>query len=119
MSHPSTTPLLLIACLILALAGSAWARNAQDAPSQLEATPTNTTNWEYKVVGLLEIHGNTLNYLEGILDNAERSLKGLAEATEAQLTAKTEDLLNQLGKDGWELEHYDPKRSMIFKRPRR
>lgn len=73
--------------------------------------------WEYKVVGLDELHNTTLEHLKdaikkkgGLLDRAKAPLDGLAEKSEA--------MLNELGAEGWELVHYS-NTSMILKRPAR
>jgi len=73
--------------------------------------------WEYKVVGLDELHDSTLEHLKeaikqggGLLDRAKAPLDGLAEKSEA--------MLNELGTEGWDLVHYS-NTSMVLKRPAR
>jgi hypothetical protein len=71
--------------------------------------------WDYKVVGLGELHGSTLDYLKGALTE-DGGLLDKVKAADDQLARKTEDLLDELGAEGWELLHYS-KTSLILMRP--
>ena len=103
---------LALAALGLLLAASLvpHARAIQDPVP--DAAPGR---WEYKVVGLDELHDSTLEHLKeaikqggGLLDRAKAPLDGLAEKSEA--------MLNELGAEGWDLVHYS-NTSMVLKRP--
>ncbi len=76
--------------------------------------PAVATTWEYKVVGMVDMHESTLDYLKGAL-TAEGGPIGKAKAADEQMAQKTEDLLNELGAEGWELVHYT-RTSLIMKR---
>ena len=86
--------------------------------------------WEYEVVGLTDIYGSTLDYLKGAVGGEEeaaeqdpapgplRGLLGFGKKVDDQLVAKTRDLLNQYGAQGWELVEYR-ENVLVFKRPKR
>ena len=102
-------PLALLVAALLALAAPfALARQEVSPPSDL---------WEYRAVGVSELYGSTLEYLKGAIGKAEGIL-GAAKAADDQLVAKTQDLLNELGAEGWELAHYS-NNMVIMKRPAR
>ena len=100
---------LALAILVAAFAAPlAWSALAQEATSA-------ATTLEYKVVPMSDIHSSTLDYLKGALGESEGGILGLAKAADDQLAKKTEDLLNELGAEGWELLHYS-KTSLILMR---
>lgn len=112
-------PLLVAAALaaLVLLAPRAW--SLQDDAAAAEGTVAAAgTRWEYRVVGLTDLHSSTLDYLKGALTEKEGGLLGLAKAADDQLAAKTQDLLNSLGAEGWELIHYSST-SLILMRPAR
>ena len=80
--------------------------------------------WEYKVVGMTEIHGRSLDYLMDALEGGDedeglaQGLMRLAKRADDQMAKKSEDLLNELGREGWELVESEVKH-LILKRPLR
>jgi hypothetical protein len=98
---------LLVPVLLLAVLSFAYARSQDPAPAH--------PRWEYEVVGLTDIYGNTLDYLKGALAGEAQGLLELAKKTDEQLVAKTRDLLNKYGAEGWELAEYR-ENVMVFKR---
>ena len=91
---------------------------AQDATSsQSEAITVMRapTTWDYKVVGLTDIHAGAIDTAKAILDEA-KSAKDFGKKTDAQLVEKTEKVLDEMGADGWELIEYRGN-VMIFKKP--
>ncbi len=105
-----------LAILLAALAtGLAWSALAQEATS----TSTSTyTSIEYKMVPMSDIHSSTLEYLKDALGESEGGILGLAKAADDQLAKKTEDLLNELGAEGWELLHYSKTSLILMRRAR-
>lgn len=96
----------ILPTIALAIAASTLAWSAQDADSSAAAEP-DFQQWEYKIVSMAEIHGSTLDYLKDALDNARNgSLFDKAVEADVQLGQKTEDLLNVLGEEGWDLVEY-------------
>lgn len=85
-------------------------------PSQ-EAPAPAPPAWEYKVVGLVDRHGKTLDYLKRAVDEG-RGVLGVAREVDAEIARKTEDLLNELGAEGWKLAHLS-ETALILERPRR
>lgn len=126
-------PLLVLvaACALLAL-GRAPASAQKAAPQQAPAGARYFGPWEYEVVGLTEIYGSTLDYLKGALGSGEEEdddeggaggvrgriggMLGFGKKVDDQLVAKTRDLLNVYGADGWELAEYR-ENVFVFKRP--
>ena len=88
---------------------------AQEPRPVVQLTSPARTRWEYKVVGMVERHGSTLSYLRRALDGDTNPLD-LAKGVDEQVALKTEDLLNELGAEGWELEHFADW-ALILKRP--
>jgi len=74
--------------------------------------------WDYKVVGLTDIHAGALDTAKAILDEAKsaKDLLDFGKKTDAQLVEKTEKVLDEMGADGWELVEYRGN-VMIFKKP--
>ncbi len=116
-------PLLPVAfvalvALVSSLAGSA----PRGVGGQDPDGSAGHVRWEYKVVGLTEVHGRALEYLGRALEGGDEDaglyegLLGLAKRADDKLAQKNEDLLNELGGEGWELVDYHV-RHMIFKRP--
>ena len=60
-------------------------------------------------------HGSTLTYLKQAI-GGERNPLEIAKGVDEQVAQKTEDLLNELGAEGWELEHF-AEWALILKRP--
>tara|TARA_R110002072_G_scaffold131578_12_gene271175 strand:+ start:2194 stop:2586 length:393 start_codon:yes stop_codon:yes gene_type:complete len=94
---------------------------AQDATSsQSEAITVMRapTTWDYKVVGLTDIHAGAIDTAKAILDEAKsaKDLLDFGKKTDAQLVEKTEKVLDEMGADGWELIEYRGN-VMIFKKP--
>ena len=108
-----------LAILFVAFAtGLAWSALAQEAtptPTLTSTSNSTYTSIEYKMVPMSDIHASTLDYLKGALGESQGGILGLAKAADDQLAKKTEDLLNELGAEGWELLHYS-KTSMILMR---
>lgn len=103
--------------LALTLVAVPLARASQEPASPSPPpSPHDVPRWEYEVVGLVELHGTTLDYLKEALEG--EGLLGKARKADEQLARKTEDLLDELGAEGWELVHVDSS-SMILKRPAR
>jgi hypothetical protein len=95
---------------------------AQDPPtSEADAISVMraVTVWDYKVVGLTDIHAGALETAKAILDEAKsaKDLLDFGKKTDAQLVEKTETVLDELGAEGWELIEYRGN-VMIFKKPR-
>lgn len=95
---------------------AAWAMTAIAGRAQ-EPAPAPGFAWEYKVVGLVDRHEKVLSYLKRAVEDGE-GLLGVAREVDAELAQKTEDLLNELGADGWELIQVDAT-GLVLKRPRR
>ncbi len=106
---------LALLAVVFAL-GLAWNALAQEASSTAAAAATHTV--EYKVVPMSDIHSSTLDYLKGALGESEGGILGLAKAADDQLAKKTEDLLNELGAEGWELLHYSKTSLILMRRTR-
>lgn len=87
----------------------------QDETEQVQRISQAPTRWEYRVVSMIERHGSTLTYLKQAI-GGERNPLEIAKGVDEQVAQKTEDLLNELGADGWELEHFADW-ALIFKRP--
>ncbi len=102
------TPYLLLLPLLALLALAHPKRPQLPAPQ--------IRGWEYRVVGLEDLHDTTLSHLREALEE-KGSLLERALAPLKGYSKKTEDLLNELGQEGWELVHYS-QTSMILKRPR-
>ena len=103
---------------LVLLSALAWGFQEPDHDS---AEPSiEPTTWEYKVVGLAEIHSKTLEYLkeawEG--DDGTSGLLSLPGRADAKMAQKREDILNELGREGWELVDHDV-HTLILKRPLR
>ncbi len=92
---------LVLAILVSAFAVPlAWSALAQ------EVSPATTPpTFEYKVVPMSEIHGRTLAYLKEAPSESKGGILGLFKSLDDQLAKKTEDHLNELGAEGWELLH--------------
>lgn len=111
-----TLPFALLVVLLVALvAPFALARQEPAEPAEPAQSAAVGTRWEYKVIGLTEIYGSTLEYLKGAIDKSKGVL-GVAKATVDLPAAKTQDLLNEYGVEGWELEYYS-NHVLILKRP--
>jgi len=103
--------------------GLAWSALAQEDTATTKATTkatttatTATTNAiEYKVVPMSDIHARTLDYVLESQEENEGGILGLFKSVDDQLAKKTEDLLNEMGAEGWELLHYS-KTSLILMR---
>ncbi len=109
-------PLLPVAALLVAaLVALPTALGLAQEPLDPPITPPR---WEYRVVGIVELHGSTLDYLKDALEEHEGGIVGFSKALDAQLHQKTEDLLNELGAEGWELIQIDST-SVVLKRPGR
>lgn len=106
---------LPITLLCLLAAGAfAWAMPQEDgAPETGPTTEPYNPTFEYKAVGMVDMHGDALDYLKGAL--GEDGLLGKAKKADEQWAKKTEDLCNELGAEGWELAHATGS-MMIFKR---
>ncbi len=121
MKYP-LLPLALVA--LVALVNSLPWSALQDGGGQDPDATADHVRWEYKVVGLTEIHGRALEYLGQALEGGDEDaglyegLLGLAKRADDKLAQKNEDLLNELGSEGWELIDYHV-RHMILKRPAR
>ena len=103
--------------IILAAAfaiGLAWSALAQDESAAATTTATADAI-EYKVVPMSDIHARTLDYVLDSQEENEGGILGLFKSVDDQLAKKTEDLLNEMGAEGWELLHYS-KTSLILMR---
>ncbi|MDA1265236.1 MAG: hypothetical protein O2816_09185 [Planctomycetota bacterium] len=98
---------LVLAALALPLAKAQAAAPQDPAPSA----------WEYKVVGVTDIHGSTLGNLKDAVTKGTGVLDKL-KSTDEELAQSIEDVLNEHGQDGWEMIHAT-KATLIFKRPAR
>lgn len=110
-------PIFAVVCLA-ALAGLTFSQgNGSAAPSgqDVQLTSPARTAWEYKVVSMVERHGDAMDYLKRAFEDGGNPL-GMAAKVDEQLAQKTQDLLNEHGQDGWELEHFADW-ALIFKRP--
>ncbi|MCP3915332.1 MAG: hypothetical protein GY711_07235 [bacterium] len=107
--HTAAAALLLVTPLALVWGASQDATTAEAPP----ARAVHFGPWEYRVVGIAELHGKGLEYLKKALDDAQGSeslmegLLGVAKGADEQLAKKSEDLLNSLGAEGWELVQAD------------
>lgn len=127
-------PLCAIALLCLALpaaahlsqdaagkdpAASATEQSPSVHPAATDEAPPGTSHWEYKVIGLADIHGDSLDYVKRVLNDEKgkrESLLSMVKNTDEQFAQKTEDVLNEWGQKGWELEWFSQK-MIVFKRP--
>jgi len=100
---------ILAGGLVLAVLAAPLAFSTQQPAATAHAT------WEYKVVGLTEMHKSALDYLTGAWKEKGTIAEKL-KATDEQMAQKTEDLLNELGAEGWELLHHS-NTVMVLKRP--
>lgn len=114
MKQLITTLALAAAFLVLSSAPIAGSL-AHAGVSPQEAEPVHQ-KWEYEVVGLSEIYGSTFDYLKDAFEGDKSDLLKLAKRTDDQLVAKTRDLLNEYGAQGWELAEYR-ENVLVFKRP--
>tara|TARA_R110002126_G_scaffold23750_20_gene83045 strand:+ start:23141 stop:23500 length:360 start_codon:yes stop_codon:yes gene_type:complete len=102
------------AAVVLALPAQEPTRVAPEAITVMRAP----TTWDYKVVGLTDIHAGAIDTAKAILDEAKsaKDLLDFGKKTDAQLVEKTEKVLDEMGADGWELIEYRGN-VMIFKKP--
>lgn len=110
-------PLFAATCLVaLATVTLSQIPGSEEAPSQdVQLTSPARTAWEYKVVTMAERHGDAMDYLKRAFEDGGNPL-GMAARVDEQIAQKTQDLLNEHGQDGWELEHFADW-ALIFKRP--
>lgn len=100
----------------LALASSLLPLSLPADPHQ-DIPVASSPAWDYKVVGIAGLHGSTLDYLKEAL-TGEDGLLDKALAADEQMARKTEDLLDGLGAEGWDLVHITSTQ-VILKRPAR
>lgn len=110
----SVLAFLALATVAVALLAEPGLR-AQELDSNPDARKHGA--WEYKVVGMADLHSSTLDYLKSALDRDEGGFLGMAKAADEELAQQTEDVLNEYGAEGWELLEISGV-SAIFKRPR-
>lgn len=116
-------PLVIALALVAGLVSLSHSQNitlsSQDdrpaPPADVQRISQAPTRWEYKVVGMVDRHGSTLSYLKRAIEG-ERNPLEIAKGVDEQVAQKTEDLLNELGAEGWELQHF-AEWALILKRP--